>query len=239
MKKSILAVATATIVSLSLTGCGEKKIEGADSNKNTNAINGVYSAYFSDYDDLSKNFVDNLKRINEDIAETEENTSISILRYLENVESSNTVMVPQVSGEKIKLRKKENYYSISLETKDLYSRPWLFFSFDDDDSNSYVKITDFTEELEELKTDNILEFMKQMDPIPDDDKFYPPYVTTDLKSVDMNGQFVDVIFSQMENDNRIYANFLYDNSMVIVCCSQEKIDSGFLNEFGLGMLELR
>lgn len=56
--------------------------------------------------------------------------------------------------------------------------------------------------------------------------------------VDMNGKSINVLHAQMKGVTRIYANFLYGGSIVIVCCTPEMIDYGFLNEFSLGTLDL-
>lgn len=147
--------------------------------------------------------------------------------------------MPQISGENLKLRQKEGYYGLSVETKDFYNRPWIFYSFDDGDSNSYVKITDISSEIWQLDSDVIFELMNAMDPIPDDGVFYPPYTEMYEETIDMNEKSIEVLFAKRDNDPRVYANFIYDDSMVIICCSEENIESGFLNEFGLGNLELK
>ena len=228
-------------MSLLITGCSENRT-ATTTNSNTaqiNMVDGVYSAYFDDYNDLSLNLIDNLTEINENLKHTEEETSASILQFINLIEESDLIKVPQISGENLKLRQKEDYYSISVETKDFYNRPWIFYGFDDGDSNSYVKITNISSEIGQLDSDEIYEFMNAMDPIPDDGVFYPPYTEMYEETIDMNDKSIDVLFAKRDNDPRVYANFIYDDSMVIICCSEENIESGFLNEFGLGNLELK
>lgn len=228
-------------MSLLITGCSENRTATTtNSNKaQINMVDGVYSAYFDDYNDLSLNLIDNLTEINENLKHTEEETSASILQFINLIEESDLIKVPQISGENLKLRQKEDYYSISVETKDFYNRPWIFYGFDDGDSNSYVKITNISSEIGQLDSDEIYEFMNAMDPIPDDGVFYPPYTEMYEETIDMNDKSIDVLFAKRDNDPRVYANFIYDDSMVIICCSEENIESGFLNEFGLGHLELK
>ncbi|WP_303825526.1 hypothetical protein [Ruminococcus flavefaciens] len=241
MKKSIVFSFIIASMSLLITGCSENRTATTtNSNKaQINMVDGVYSAYFDDYNDLSLNLIDNLTEINENLKHTEEETSASILQFINLIEESDLIKVPQISGENLKLRQKEDYYSISVETKDFYNRPWIFYGFDDGDSNSYVKITNISSEIGQLDSDEIYEFMNAMDPIPDDGVFYPPYTEMYEETIDMNDKSIDVLFAKRDNDPRVYANFIYDDSMVIICCSEENIESGFLNEFGLGNLELK
>ena len=241
MKKSIVFSFIIASMSLLITGCSEKRT-ATTTNSNIaqiNMVDGVYSAYFDDYNDLSLSLIDNLTEINENLKHTEEETSASILQFINLIEESDLIKVPQISGENLKLRQKEDYYSISVETKDFYNRPWIFYGFDDGDSNSYVKITNISSEIGKLDSDEIYEFMNVMDPIPDDGVFYPPYTEMYEETIDMNDKSIDVLFAKRDNDPRVYANFIYDDSMVIICCSEENIESGFLNEFGLGNLELK
>lgn len=228
-------------MSLLITGCSDNRTAtSSNSNKaQINLVDGVYSAYYNDYNDLSLNLTDNLSEINENLKRSEEETSASILQFIDLIEKSDLIKVPQISGENLKLRQKECYYGISVETKDFYNRPWIFYSFDDDDSNSYVKITDISSEIWQLDSDVIFELMNAMDPIPDDGVFYPPYTEMYEETIDMNEKSIEVLFAKRDNDPRVYANFIYDDSMVIICCSEENIESGLLNEFGLGNLELK
>lgn len=228
-------------MSLLITGCSDNRTAtSSNSNKaQINLMDGVYSAYYNDYNDLSLNLTDNLTEINENLKRSEEETSASILQFINLIEKSDLIKVPQISGENLKLRQKEGYYGISVETKDFYNRPWIFYSFDDGDFNSYVKITDISSEIWQLDSDVIFELMNAMDPIPDDGVFYPPYTEMYEETIDMNEKSIEVLFAKRDNDPRVYANFIYDDSMVIICCSEENIESGFLNEFGLGNLELK
>lgn len=241
MKKPIVFSLIIASMSLLITGCSDNRTAtSSNSNKaQINLMDGVYSAYYNDYNDLSLNLTDNLTEINENLKRSEEETSASILQFINLIEKSDLIKVPQISGENLKLRQKEGYYGISVETKDFYNRPWIFYSFDDGDSNSYVKITDISSEIGQLDSDAIFELMNAMDPIPDDGVFYPPYTEMYEETIDMNEKSIEVLFAKGDNDPRVYANFIYDDSMVIICCSEENIESGFLNEFGLANLELK
>lgn len=241
MKKPIVFSLIIASMSLLITGCSDNRTAtSSNSNKaQINLVDGVYSAYYNDYNDLSLNLTDNLTEINENLKRSEEETSASILQFINLIEKSDLIKVPQISGENLKLRQKEGYYGISVETKDFYNRPWIFYSFDDGDFNSYVKITDISSEIWQLDSDVIFELMNAMDPIPDDGVFYPPYTEMYEETIDMNEKSIEVLFAKRDNDPRVYANFIYDDSMVIICCSEENIESGFLNEFGLGNLELK
>ena len=67
----------------------------------------------------------------------------------------------------------------------------------------------------------------------------PNYTEMYEETIDMYDKSIEVLFAKRDNDPRVYANFIYDDSMVIICCSEENIESGFLNEFGLGNLKLK
>lgn len=240
MKKPVIFTFIIASMSLLVTGCSENSITTSSNTNNAqiNVVDGVYSAYFNDYNDLSLNLINDLTEVSENLKQTEEETTASIIQFLKLIKVSNSIKVPQISGENLKLRQKEDYYSISVETKDFYNKPWIFFSFDDGDSNSYVKITNVSSEIEQFDSDKVYELMTAMDPIPDDGVFYPPYTEIYEETIDMNDKSIDVLFAKRDNDPRVYANFIYDDSMVIICCSEENIESGFLNNFGLVDLEI-
>lgn len=201
-------------------------------------VEGIVSADFNNYEELSRNLVECLNLMKKEMQNENIDTSL-FNKYQKLIESNNKVVIPVINNEKLDLRKKEDNYIISVQSRDLYGKPWTFYSFEDDDTNSYIKITDVSDELKQYGITTIYDFITKMDPTPNDDLMYPPYVEIQKETVDMYEKSVDVLFAQMRNDPRIYTNFLYDNNFVVICCSKEKLESGFLNEFGLGNLELK
>ena len=72
-------------MSLLITGCSDNRtVNSSNSNKaQINLVDGVYSAYYNDYNDLSLNLTDNLTEINENLKRSEEETSAAPLFVLQ------------------------------------------------------------------------------------------------------------------------------------------------------------
>lgn len=198
---------------------------------------GIYSVNFTSYNDLTSNILNSIDSIKEDMDHNKFD-NIDINEFENRIRQNNTIKVPKEDGKDLNIRNKEGYFSISLQTKDMYNKPWMYYHFEDGESNSYVKLTDVSKEVIKFDAKNTFDFMNKMDPVPDDNKFYPAYDDIYRKNIKMREKTIDVIFGKFENDTRVYASFLYDDSLVVVCCSSEKIESGFLRAFSLDTFDL-
>lgn len=90
MKKPIVFSLIIASMSLLITGCSDNRTAtSSNSNKaQINLVDGVYSAYYNDYNDLSLNLTDNLTEINENLKRSEEETSASILQFINLIDKS-------------------------------------------------------------------------------------------------------------------------------------------------------
>lgn len=200
--------------------------------------NEIMYADFSDYSELECNFLDSLQRIEKELQKEKTDTT-SFQEYMESVKKYKKIRIPKVNGENIELNHEDGYYSIYFQSRDLYEKPWLFFSLKDNECNSYVKIADFSIELSDRYPVDIISFLNEIDPTPNNNLFYPAYNSVREETVEIAGESVNVMFSTFENDPRCYVTFLCDYSLVVICCSQEKLDQGLLQSFSLEDLELR
>jgi len=193
------------------------------------------SVIFDNYSDLSKSFIQRLNDIITDLKNENINVNTySLEKFRDMTLENNSIIIPAYNGKELPLRDKEGFSNITFYTRELYSKPCFFFHFADGTTNSYIKIYDVSDELNFTGVNNAYDFMKIMNPNPDDNK--SDYIN--LETVNMQGRSVEVVFRTLDNDPRVYANFIYNNSLVILCCSQDKIDSGFLNAFGLADMPL-
>jgi hypothetical protein len=198
---------------------------------------GVYSVNFTSYNELTENLLNSIDAIKKDMDHNKFD-NINIKEFEDRIKQDNTIKIPKEDGKELDIRKKEGYFSISLQTKDMYDKPWMYYHFEDGESNSYVKVTDVSREIIKVDAHNTFDFMDKMDPVPDDNKFYPAYDDIYRKNIKMREKNIDVVFGKFANDTRVYASFLYDDSLVVVCCSSEKIESGFLRAFSLDTFDL-
>ena len=96
VKKPIVFSLIIASMSLLITGCSDNRTAtSSNSNKaQINLVDGVYSAYYNDYNELSLNLTDNLTEINENLKWSEEETSASIQQFINLIEKSDLIKVP-------------------------------------------------------------------------------------------------------------------------------------------------
>ncbi len=202
-----------------------------------------YDVHFNSYKNLSDNLLATLYEI-EDESRGTAYSSEAYEKLTESLKETKTVRVPFTDGEEPVWRNKEGFYNISL-VYDLFSKPCLFFHFADEGSNSYIKITDVSEELAKTGADNAYDFLKAMSKSEDGSFF--KYDQSEKKQIELaDGSVVEAIFGKYERkedesapaDTRVYVHFLYEGSFVTVCCRTETIESGFLEKFSLKDLSL-
>lgn len=199
----------------------------------------VYSLDFSSYDELVEHMLNRIDLIQ---SEMQNDSIINELYddYVTEMYLRKTIKVPTINDEYLELRNLEDNCNISLQAKDLYSSPWIYYYFSDGSINSYIKIMNLNNEFaEEAKEDGVLKLMEQLDPLPNDDKFYPPYVEVCEKEITLNNVSSKAVVGKYNNDNRIYTNFVYEDAFVIICCSEEKLESGFLSDLSFTELNLK
>ena len=199
----------------------------------------VYSLDFSSYDELVEHM---LNRI--DLIQSEMRNDYIVNKlyddYVAEMHLRKTIKVPTINDEYLELRNLEENCNISLQASDLYDSPWIYYYFSDGDMNSYIKIMNLNNEFaEKTKENGVLKLMEQLDPLPDDDKFYPPYVEVCEKEITLNNVSFKAVVGKYNNDDRIYTNFVYEDAFVIICCSEEKFESGFLSDLSFTELNLR
>lgn len=237
------------MIMTTVSGCG--KSVAVDNSKSetyskeeSNLVNkpydaAVYSTGFHNYDELSEQLISRIDLIQ---SEMEKDSIVNkvLADYAETINKCNVVKVPKINNEYLELLNQEDFSNISLQVKDFYNSPWIYYHFSDNDFNSYVKIMNLNDESVTTAAENgPLYLMKKLDPLPDDDLFYPPYIEVSEEIVSLNDISVKAVVGKNENDPRIYTNFVYDDVLVIVCCSEEKVNAGFLEELSFADMELR
>ncbi len=200
-----------------------------------------YDLYFNDYENLSDNLLASMYE-KEDESKAIGAYSEGFEKYLESVQEKSSVWVPLIDGEEPEWRDKEGFYNISL-VEDLFGKPCLFFHFADEESNSYIKVTDVSEEFKKFGTKSTTAFLKAMDKTPEDGFF--SYDQSETKIIDLpDGTSVEAIFGKITktetswdgstvSDTRTYVHFLYNGSFVSVCCRPETLEAGLLEKFSL------
>ena len=161
-------------------------------------VSSVYSVTFKDYDELSEKFESTLEELITEMNEKYADTA-AIENYKKNIQSKHSISVPFSDGNELQLRNKEGFSNISFYSRELYSKPCIFYHFADEKTNSYIKILDVSDEIKNNNVPNACDFMKMMDPDPDDDKFYPSYDSISIENVMINGKSVEVVSGRYDN----------------------------------------
>ena len=205
-----------------------------------------YDLHFNDYENLSDNL---LASMYEKADENKANGAHSeeFEKFLELLKGNGSVWVPAIDGEEPEWRNKSGFYNISM-VEDLFGKPCLFFNFADEDSNSYIKVTDVSEEFKKLGTKSTVRFLKAMDKTPDDDFF--AYDQSETKIIELtDGTSVEAIFGKITktetswdgsiiSDTRTRVHFLYNGLFVSVCCRPETLEAGLLEKLSLKSIPL-
>jgi len=188
---------------------------------------GLHEVTFNDYDELSEKIENTLEELISKMKSENADTT-AIENYKNHIHEKQSISIPVSDGKELQLRNEEGFSNIAFFTRELYSKPCFFFRFEDGTTNSYIRIYDISDELRSLGSVNANEFMKIKN--PDSSHTY------DQKTVHMEDRDIEVAFRKLDIDPRIYAYFIYDDSLVMLCCSEAKINSGFLESFSIGEL---
>lgn len=199
---------------------------------------GLHSVSFKNYDELSEKIEDALEELIIEMKNEKADTA-TIENYKTNILSKQSVSLPFSDGKELPLRNEDGYSNITFYTRELFSKPCFFIHFEDGTTNSYIKIFDVSSEVKTTGALNTYDFMNAINPSPEKGLFYSKYDSISKENVIINGKTVEVVFRNIENDPRVYADFLYGDSLVFVCCSKEKIDSGFLESLSIADLPLK
>lgn len=198
-----------------------------------------YSTDFNSYEELSEKILERINSMQKMMKE-ESILNNAFERYVNEMNLCRKIKVPKFYNDYLVLEEQHEYSVISLQAKDLYDVPWIFYHFPDSDFNSYIKYTLLDEETINIAEEKgILNLLDYIDPLPEDGLIYPPYSEISEKKIYINNTMTNVIVGRFKDDPRIYTTFIYDNMLVIVCCSEEKSNSDFFNNLSFGDMPLR
>lgn len=144
--------------------------------------------------------------------------------YKRNQEKA--VKIPYYNGHPAELRGTSDTDSatdgnaIILNADDLFSETWITYYLPSDNIEEFIKIWYLRGD--ELKPEILIDY----------DSSYET-------SLNIQDRTVNAVIGQNSDDPRIYVNFAYDDILAVVCISEERFNSGYLEKFCFQNLQLR
>lgn len=137
--------------------------------------------------------------------------------FLQKRSEEMTIMIPFYNDEPLELREE---MPIILDPSGLFKEIWINYFFPDDNASEYVKIT-------YLHGDEI------------DPETYPEYDHSYRTYITLSDRICYAAIGRNDRDPNVYVNFVYDDVLAIMCITENRFTSGFLENFSFRNLQLR
>lgn len=173
---------------------------------------------YSGYDDLACRMLgDSSDAIANQLVIANQWSSEVFRDFLQKRSEEMTVMIPFYNDEPMELREET---PIILEPSGLFKETWINYFFPDDNTGEYVKIT-------YLHGDEI------------DPETYPEYDHSYRTYITLSDNICYAAIGRNDCDPNIYVNFVYDDVLAVMCITENRFTSGFLENFSFRNLQLR
>ncbi len=153
------------------------------------------------------------------------------------------VAIPQINGENISLRNREEFSIITLFTGELYKLPWIWYhcvvnEHDLTVSIAYPSVLDRSELDSATSYYQVLKMISPNSPSPDNYKKSASYKNIYEKEITLgNGETVTAMISELKNDSRIYVCLYLDGTLVILRGDKALLTEDFLETFSISYMQ--
>ncbi len=240
MKKLFYVVFTTLCITFLLTGCTanttppEKTDDGGGQ-----TTNDQISFYFDTYEELTAFFTSD--KSSESVpALSDAKAGGAEYETLVNrfVEGKAKIRVPCFAGKPGPLRNQEGYFNITLFSSELYSMPWIWYYWTMKGQNVIIRTTYLSESVTEYaRNHSCSEVIKSISPTaPNTDNYqsFPNYRAVYEQTLQLSDKKTSAMFYEVNDDERFYVFFIYDDILVIIVTKPDVMTSDFWSGFSLG-----
>lgn len=185
------------------------------------------SIKYSDYYDLSNRLLDvHSQTLVNNVGIVSQWESDILKEFLLKRNNEKAIKIPYYNDYPMELRGTSDSNAASggnaiiLNADDLFNETWINYYLPSDNIEELVKI--WYLKGDELKPEILIDY----------DSSYET-------SLSIQDRTVNAVIGQKRDDPRIYVNFAYDDILAVVCISEERFNSGYLEKFRFQNLQLR